>query len=111
MGRVFTATIGTHECHHGRVRPLVNLRRGRRGIRMSQALKLWLTPHQIVEQTGTRLAANLDKIDYTGCHRIGQLIGTHPSPSLRASPIIRPPHSGEARASTVSHAAGSTPAG
>src|SRR3546814_9417259 len=43
---------------------------GRRGIRMSQALKLWLTPHQIVEQTGSRLAANLAKIDFTGCRRI-----------------------------------------
>src|SRR3546814_4301593 len=52
---------------------------------MSQALKLWLTPHQIVEQTGSRLAANLAKIDFTGCRRIGQLFGHHRRHDLRAS--------------------------
>src|SRR3546814_11396355 len=65
---------------------------------MSQALKLWLTPHQIVEQTGSRLAATLAKIDFTGCRRIGQLFGHHRRHDLRASQIERPCELGEPRA-------------
>src|SRR3546814_1637785 len=77
---------------------------------MSQALKLWLTPHQIVEQTGSRLAANLAKIDFTGCRRIGQLFGHHRRHDLRASQIERPCELGEARAFSDHDAEDSQPA-
>src|SRR3546814_18154261 len=77
---------------------------------MSQALKLWLTPHQIVEQTGSRLAANLAKIDFTGCRRIGQLFGHHRRHELRASQIERQCELGEPRAFSDHDAEDSQPA-